>query len=196
MGKIRFEERSHTYWNGSFEIPSVTAIIAAAGLMPDYSFATTEKGTSIHEVTANWDREAKEDLDFPAVARDFGLQPFLDAWIKFRIEMKYAIGEIQEIEEPVYNEILGYAGTPDRVFKNAVVEIKSYDPDPWVRLQTIAYLDALPEKKGRTRIVAILMADGRFQIQKHPNSYRDRDIFRSALVCAHYQIGKYGRLRK
>ncbi len=83
--KLTFREEDHQYFWGKDEVPSVTQILAGAGLV-DFSHVNEETlkqaadfGTNVHNMTALYDRG---ELD--VFGLDAPLVPYLEAWRKFR----------------------------------------------------------------------------------------------------------------
>lgn len=124
---------SDRYPNFPAGTKSVTEIIKAADLMPDYSPSDAEwymnRGSMIHLATELHDRGT---LDESTV--DHQIYGYLESWKK--LNLKYLQ---DEIEIKLYDPIYQYCGTLDR-FNG---DIKSGVPAKWHKLQLGAYYGLL-----------------------------------------------------
>ena len=145
---LTFDEATHTYRVDGVVVPNVTSVLEDCGnsdfsMVPaDKLEAAQERGRLVHEITHFFD---EDDLDTASVDPD--LLPYLEAWTKFRVHTGFTP---ELIEERVYSELYGYAGTLDRVGvmghgRRALVDIKSGAILPAVRLQLAAYSYCLDE---------------------------------------------------
>lgn len=126
------------------DLPHVTEVIKAAGLMGDMSFVpdgAVELGTAVHAATHYLD---DGDLDTKSLDPRVALR--LASYQKFLDEMKPVI-EVAEL--PVENHRHGYLGTLDRIVainrKYGVLDIKGIVACEWHGLQLSAYLQAANE---------------------------------------------------
>lgn len=111
---LTFHDPSHTYRLGGKVLPSVTQIIKNMGLGVDYSAVPPDvlrraaaRGSEVHRLTALMDRgEFDANTEF-----DPALEPYLDAWAKYRASAEW---EFILIEEPLASEADATAGTVDR----------------------------------------------------------------------------------
>lgn len=126
------------------DLPHVTTVIKAAGLMGDMSFipeGAMQIGTATHKATELLDRGCLDMGSLiPAVAvRLASYQKFLD-------EVK---PEIVAAELRVESKALGYCGTLDRIVvingRAAILDIKGVMASDWHGLQLSAYLMAASE---------------------------------------------------
>jgi len=181
MNRLHFDSETHTYWMDGVAVPSVTQVLKEMGLI-DTSWYTPEDarfGNFVHETTAMFDRgELDEDTLDPM------LRPYLDAWQSFLTAVSM---DVIDIEQPVFNEVYRFAGTPDRVVIldaiPTVIEIKTGATLPWHVLQTAGY--ALCCSRWVARTLVYLGADGKFRIGPPGNS-SDGDIFLSFLACRNW----------
>lgn len=161
--RLQFEEKGHKYTllkkeGEPFEqeLMSVTQIIQAAGLTPNYprneagNFAMT-RGSYVHEATEGFDKGIliEDELD-PA------LQPYLNSWKDFRESFGVSDDNFVAIELPVFNRQFGYAGTIDRIMKIqfpgshgtskvVLADIKTGQPSDWHAIQTAGYALGYPD---------------------------------------------------
>jgi hypothetical protein len=186
MSELIFQEEGHKYIYEGREVPSVTQIIQAAGLV-DFSHVhkavleqASDFGTKVHEATALFD---KGELD--VFTLDPGIAPYLEAWKKFRGDTGICISII---EEPAFNKQFGFAGTPDRVgmihSARTVIDIKTGALLPAAAVQTAAYaLLCAPIKR---RMSVQLLGDGTYKAVEHQDS-TDLNVFRSCLSIYNYK---------
>lgn len=188
--KFRFESSSHSYWLGERRLPGVTQILSSCGFIEANQYATFEKGTRVHALTAELDLHGKVDLTEYA-----DLAGYVDAWIKAKGVL--CIDKFDEIEQPDFDDVYGFGGTIDRSYKDIIVEIKTGPLAPWHPLQTAGYrvLHHKHRSPAHRRIGVYLRGDGAFHIENHDRSphawSKDRDQFLSALSCVNWRI-KHG----
>ena len=147
MGKVQFDEATHTYTLDGKELPSVTHIIRylavdkANNADPNMALMARERGSAVHEATVMYDYSGEIPDDFPAE-----YAPYLEAYVQFVRD--YKPGWILT-EYRMANETLGFAGTLDRFGviddKWCILDIKtSYKVDiPSLSAQLTAYHDLL-----------------------------------------------------
>jgi hypothetical protein len=135
--------------------PSVTTIIKAAGLMPDYSRMDTyarDRGAAVHKAI---ELHHRGTLDETTVDRS--VRPYLDAFKQWQVFTKAEPvdnGTAPLVEYEIRDELLGYIGHIDLVCTIAgcawVIDYKAGDVDPWHAIQTAAYwkLYRLAPKRG------------------------------------------------
>lgn len=172
---LHFDPASHTYTRTDTGevIPSVTRIIAPLTsyfrVPLDRLRLAADRGTAVHSLTEAYDRGQTTLWE-----ADEALAGYLEAWIAFR----YATGfEAEAIEERVYHDRYGYAGTIDRVgylFGNlAVLDIKTGKHlGPAVGVQLAGYQCAAnhqyPCRPEVTHRYAVQLADdGTYQIHEY-----------------------------
>lgn len=110
---IEFDETTHTYRVDGKIVPSVTQLLPKQDYyVSDERLAEcAEEGTAIH-------KEVEEFLK-----SGVSTSPYTDAVKKFMEDMKSEIGGVVIFEIPLPSS-RGFAGTPDIVFENAIVDIK------------------------------------------------------------------------
>jgi len=141
---LAFNAVDHTYWVDGELKPSVTQLLDAAGMTPDYSVVqphvlqhARERG--IH-IDACCDLLDADDLDWRSV--DPEALPYVEAWLAFREYEGYTplAGQV-----PLYHPVYGYAGTADSVgvlpgARPTIVERKATTRmAPTYALQTAGY---------------------------------------------------------
>lgn len=130
-------------------IPGVTTLLKP--LMPDYTFADTSTGTRIHALLEGYDLSPHGLTDEILAASEEDMR-YVEAWRAFLATTGF---QPNLIEELVFNPLLMYAGTVDRVGRVAygqpndvVLDIKTGDPHPWHGVQLAAYAQALQAEWG------------------------------------------------
>lgn len=176
-------DSNHVYHDESgAEVPGVTSILRAAGLIDDRFFDeySRDRGSLVHQACAMYDRD---DLDMDAL--DPVLAPYVLGWARFRWESGFVPSLIESI---VFNEHRFYAGTLDRTGDmnsfNWLLDIKSGAVQPWTALQTMAYSACIggAHKRGAVE----LRDDGTYKFTE----YKDRadwQIFLSALAIVNWK---------
>ena len=180
---VRFEASTHSYWCGDRRLPSITAIIRKAGLSPTMAFASPVKGTAVHDITALY------DLGETIAGLNPEQSAYLGGWIKAKAFL--GITRFDEVEQPRADLEFGFAGTPDRVVKDTVIEIKTGEEKPFHRIQT-AGQRVLVGRWIRKRLAVYLKPDGTFRIVNHDERpamwLPDMNAFLNALGCAAWRI--------
>jgi len=198
---FRFEADSHTYWKGDRRIPSVTQIIGANGLLPDYEFASTECGTAVHEATV-WADAPERVKNEPGEE----MKPYLHAWDRAKVEI--GIKDWIAIERPMLCEEVGFGWTADRIAWRkgricpAIIEIKTGKEEDGHYIQVGAYaygfqLDtefdvSIIDRNQVERFLVYLDDTGvpkiRRQGARRDDLVRDLTIFKSAVSLAAWRI--------
>lgn len=127
--RITFDEASHTYRVDGKIVPSVTQLLPKQDyFVSDERLAEcAEEGTAIHKEVEEFLRSGKSTSGYT------------DAVKKFMEDMKSEIGGIVLFETPLPSS-KGFAGTPDLIFENAIVDIKRTFSNKKIHaLQTAAY---------------------------------------------------------
>jgi len=185
---VRLKDGS--YMVGDRRVPGVTSVLKMLWPQEHYyrwqvAQMAMERGREVHDVIANLLRGRK-------IARiDPKIEPFVEAWIRFRDETDF---QAEVIEEPVYSLTYGYAGTLDAVGvmtktnapRRAVFDWKTSNA-PHITIsvgpQLAAYEQAYHELKGGRHIgrFAILLGqDGQYRIEPMRDR-RDLSLFLSCL---------------
>lgn len=193
---LTFDATAHLYkWNGE-PVPSVTQVLASAGLGFDAGALTRsartcaeykrDLGTHVHRAT---ELDDKGILDEATVDPD--ALPYLAAWRRFKT-VHGIQGAFQAIEWQGYSEALQYAGTIDRVFHigkyDTVLDIKTGDPHKSHGPQLAAYAHIWTGAKPN-RLAVYLRADETFEIKTF-TAGSDWQVFRAALAIHNYKARK------
>jgi len=167
--QIEFDEPSHTYRVASEVWPSVTQILKRVGLI-DGSYYTPEsayRGRVIAVATALLDQGHPFDTVTGNLHTDY--RGYLEAYEEFRhTELTYP----DLIEFKVYNKLLRYAGTIDRVLQAYgqtgvdphVREIKTGGREAWHALQLQGYAECVHAVR---RDAIYLQADGAWKLVQY-----------------------------
>lgn len=180
---IDFNPETHQYSLDGRTIPSVTQVLHEAGIVDGqwYTEFGALRGNYIAQATAMFD---EGDLDFESL--DPQLSPFVAAWAKFRRESGFVP---ESIEEQVFDDLYGYAGTLDRrgIFNGrpAIIDIKRGSCPAWHGLQTAAYARA-SRIAGCRRFCVHLRDNETYSVNEHrdPN---DEAVFLSALAVVNWK---------
>lgn len=145
---FRYDLDAHRAWLGDEELPSVTRILKAAGIIDasHYTVEARDRGTRFHRATEAYDNGeiAGPDafIDFEEPARHHPIiANKLGVYQTFLVEQDV---EILALEQVVYCPVWKYWGIFDRVVRlrrlgfEALLDFKP-NPAPWHRLQLGAY---------------------------------------------------------
>lgn len=191
---LTFDAQSHSYqWNGK-PVPSVTSVLSPivdfSRVPPDVLKAASDFGTAVH-LACELDDLGQLDED----SLDPALFAYVYAWRAFSKDHDVAW---EVIEQPVYNQRMRYAGTPDRIGDVSggicAVDIKSTaELYPSVGPQLAAYSHAFNESLAPVmgRIAVQLKPDGTY-VAKEYKDPTDWPLFCSLLTvrtwCAKNRI--------
>ena len=154
---FRFEEDGHKYFLGDQQLPSVTQILEAVGIINKrfYAPGSDLRGRYIHKMT---ELDDTGELAEENVKDD--LRGYLEAWRKWKTDHT---AKILDSEYRVYHKFYGYAGTIDKIADDGclcIVDIKSGQPEKWHVLQLTAYfqcfLNMPNEKRWKDKDVHLL----------------------------------------
>lgn len=109
MGDLVLNKEDHIYTFDGSIVPGVTTILADCGLIDATYFneLAAWRGSMVHlACQLDCDDDLIEDTLDP------GLVPYLSAWKAFKTETGWVS---QLIETPLYSNLYGFAGTPDRI---------------------------------------------------------------------------------
>ena len=202
MPDIRFDPKSHQYFLGEEELPSVTRILGEMGLTADLGWIDPVyrvKGQRIHEGCqlvdlGEWDAGSTHPILVPPIQ---AYQAFLGG----------SGFEVKLIEKPVWSASMRVAGTLDRwgmttSGKRCLVELKSGSsrPDPATGFQTALYRFLLAESHGMgtdEELIVWLRDDGTPQVTTIPNGERNKNLQRAlGAVDLWRWRTQHGRIRK
>lgn len=192
---LSFDEAAHVYRLDGVELPSVTQILRANGLAPDFRHVSPaileyarQRGTAVHAATHYFD---EGDLDESTV--DAEVRPYLAAWQAFRSERKV---EILALERRV--ACYRFAGTIDRIARvpdirgEVLIDIKS-GTAAGANYQLAAY--SILAQYLKPPVTSSFLLE-RWAVELHPERQvpytihqyrdrRDRDVFLAALTLTH-----------
>lgn len=176
---VSFDAAAHRYTlaDGT-ELPSVTTILKAQGLIEDRWFtdAARLRGDYVHLACRMLDDDELDEATLdPAIA------PYVQAYRAF---VALTQPDWTYIEHRVCDPLLGYAGTLDRAGvvqgQRLLLDLKSGGLYPSVGPQTAAYRRCLPEPHTWSRAALQLREDGTYVL--HPLTDRtDESTFLAAL---------------
>lgn len=184
MDGLVFNPKKHEYFYQGVKFPSVTQIIADAGLYGDTSFYTDysrDRGTLVH-IIIQW--HLGNMLDESSI--DPVLQPYFNAWCKFVKESAYVS---DDCERPMANDIYRFAGTVDHVGHingdYCLIDVKTGAPSPAWPIQLAAYSILL--KGGNAKRFSLqLKDDGNYKLTEHKDR-QDKQIFLAALSLYYWK---------
>jgi hypothetical protein len=188
-----FDPESHEFRVDGRIVPSVTAILMAAGIGHT---DTTDEGFEINEDVMERARDRGTDAHFACQLLDEGdldwdsLDEEIEPYVAGYERWKDQIGFVPDmIEAPLYNAADDYCGIVDRAGwigdERVVVDIKtgSGGLKPWHPIQTVAYAACIPTRGiWPTRIVLCLKAKkGYTEYRFSPQTAeRDYEFFKAA----------------
>ena len=179
---LEFNSENHTYKLDGIKLPSVTQVIGGAGLSdfskvnPDILKRSQAFGTATHLACMLDD---KHQLDMKSL--DPALFPYLKSWQKFKRD--FGITDFKEIEKQVYSTKYQYAGCLDRLWEDALIEIKTSTSIPITAgLQLAGYQNAYEEmyKVKIKRRLCVQLLDGTYKMEEYKEK-SDRTVFLSCL---------------
>lgn len=170
MTQIEFDEPSHTYRLDGKILPSVSQVLKAGNLMPEFYKTLdpwyAQRGTAVHLACHLSDIG---ELDFATV--DPQISEFWDAWLKFKQEF-----DVKVLESEVIVHDKEFAGTFDKIVKmfGAVwlLDLKCSTFQSFHSVQTMAYA----QLKGDTTLKrgsVHLKKDGTFAFKPHEQRAED-----------------------
>lgn len=209
---LMFDAATHTYRVNGRVVPSVTQVLETVRVLDvgDYSrdgddaqAARMQRGTDIHAWTRAYDVDPVA-AETSAVATGLTTAPYCAAY-------RQALADLTPVtlwaEQPLYDAVLRVAGTPDRVWRfvdhgapvDAVVDLKTGDPDSWHRYQLAGYRALFRANPELARELGLsprldgyglyLGALGTYRLVRYPDAPREWAAF---AVTAHVlrQLGR------
>ena len=167
-----YREEDHTYWLDGERLPSVTELLEPLRkpinpYMQECFDRAGIFGKHVHATIKLWlDRTLDEDtLDENLKAPLEGFKKFWDMEIVDKHDRNQLLCEI-----PTYHQKLLYAGTPDIVFPELLIDIKTrkYNKltDP---VQLTAYIHLYPEFPTKKPYVLYLDTQGEYKFERAEN---------------------------
>lgn len=186
---IQFDPEKHEYIFKGVKFPSVTQIIADAGLYGDTSYFTEhsrKRGKFAHRVIEYY---LAGTLDEATI--DPFLLPYFHAWQRFEAE---AVFISDECEKVMASEIHRFAGTVDHIGHlnghYCLIDVKTGSPSPTHAIQTAAY-GILLKHNGVKRFSLYLTDEGKYKLVEH----KDRDDGKIFLSCLAVYYWKRNNLK-
>lgn len=184
MNKILFQEEGHIYTTPEGRaVPSVSEILQHFGIS-DFSHvdgrvleAAQKFGTVVHQTCHLYDINDLAECD-PKV------QPYLDQWIKFCGDLE----AFDVIELPLYSDIWGFAGTPDRLLYEKVIDIKTGTETASHKIQTAMYQILIEENIGikiKERMTVYLKPDS-YKVVTYKNRF-DLTVAKSLITAYNFK---------
>ncbi len=178
MDKVIFDPEKHAYYCRGIRYPSVTQIIAAAGLYGDTSRWTDysrDRGTYVHQII---EYHLAGELDEATI--DPALLPYFAAWLRFEAEAGFVS---EGCEKRLVSERHRFAGTIDHIGHlnghYVIIDVKSGAPVPATGVQLAGY-EILLGVPGPRRYGLHLKDDGKYSLVEY-RGREDRAVFIAAL---------------
>lgn len=175
---LEYSDASHRYFADGVELPSVTQILDAAGLVSPFcrDAEAAWRGSEVHRLCAIDDGEGLDMRTVPA-----SLRGYIRAWRAYRQVSGFSPILIeQRVDDFLYN----YSGRLDRVgYRNGtnfttVLDIKTSQSGAvadYVRYQLVAYASALG-RETYERMAVSLKPDGTFNVKTFPVMEYHQDL--------------------
>lgn len=182
MARLRFDPVKHEYSVDGVRLPSVTEVLKHQGILRPWTNDQfyRDRGTAIHEA-------AKILLDGQEIEEssiDPAIFPFVESLRRWLADSR---PEPLLVEEPMFDRVYGYAGTPDLATIDGVLyDFKSGGVERGHSVQLAAYVDLCTANgypMDRAAVV-YLMTDGARRTRYIPAAQLRMDamIFRAALT--------------
>lgn len=191
-----FDAATHRYYIGHREVPGVTTVLKAAGII-DTTFlrsaAALERGTAVHAATQeadilrSWRAEEPTSPDrfvFSREVSDTVPVGYIKAYLAF---LRDHAPRYTHVEAGLLHPTLAYGGRADRICADlcgqgpAILEIKTGSPASWHGVQLAGYQLLFPTG---SRWVVYLRDDGRYNLKRCTNA-GDYGTFMQALADFH-----------
>ena len=179
---VQFDDATHTYTVDGVVVPSVTQVLTAAGMVDSRWFNQDARDRG-RTVTVAIELHSKGEL----VTVPGGYEGYVEAWVKFLADTGFVP---RHVEKPVFNDIYGYAGTPDveghvpGAKRRLIVDVKTGCDAPHYPIQTAGY--GMIYARTHDRWCVFLEKNGTYSIRQHTNPH-DYDVFIAALKIVHWQ---------
>ncbi|MBT9166899.1 MAG: hypothetical protein DDT19_00223 [Syntrophomonadaceae bacterium] len=190
---ITFSPETHEYKKDGLVIPSVTQIIADAGLAGDFSFVPSEVlekkrevGKIVHLACVLYEqKKLDEDRLNPVLAG------YLESWKKF-VKISGYVSE--EVEKIYYSERYHFAGTIDTVGikgkGKTIIEIKTGTKKMSDQIQTAGYELLYNENnkdKVKKRLAVYLKENGDIPTVQEHKDKTDSPVFLACLTLMNFK---------
>lgn len=200
MSTVLLDPESHTYTSGGKPILlSVSDVLRLSGIVepyPPHAARFVEAAGELGETVHQWCQFLDEGGSDVSALEGTPLLPYLVAYQRFR---EKHLPDWEQIEQPLADEELGIAGTPDRIGYitwdgarvKTIVDLKTAKkPEKWWGLQLALYKYLYG---GATALLSVhLRDDGQFT----PTPYLDaQKAALAAVEVAHWKILNGGKIR-
>ena len=184
MDGLTFSAENHEYRLQGVRLPSVTQIIADAGLYGNTDYFTEysrDRGSYVHKaIEYHLAGELDESTLDPVIV------PYFEAWQKFVLESNYVS---DECEHRTASTVYRYAGTIDHIGHLGghfcIIDVKTGTPTPATGIQLAGYENLL-KVKGAKRFALHLKDDGNYKLIEYKDS-NDRNVFLAALSLFYWK---------
>ena len=180
MADFLFNEQTHFYILGERKVPSVTEIIGKVLAGEIYGHVSPDalaRGKRVHELIRIYEETGGA---LTLSSEDLRYEPFIRAWVRFRIENP-RLGRLIIAEEAAYSERYRFAGRWDGLYGETIVDYKTGAKPPieLAAVQTAPYmfLAQLKGYKVRDRLMVNLRADGTYATESLRDFARDFSWF-------------------
>jgi len=187
---LAFDPLAHRYTLDGRELIAVTQVLKEAGLVDDrwWTDEACLRGRYVHEaILLHHEGDLAEDSLDPALA------PYFTAYRQFLADTRF---RAESVEQRVYHEALGYAGTYDLLGRFPtqtiggwdLIDVKSGAVPSWVGIQLAGYSRAICNgtMKLLRRWALNLQGDGTYRLVRC-NDLNDDKLFLSALAIAQWR---------
>ena len=219
MKKIDFDEISHTYTVDGKDKPSVTQILKAVGLFPDFWGNDEDlawymrRGSMVHkgvEHILEWMIDSEESVTHEKAvstinhyieAQDEEIQGYLRSFREFIFDKTMEVYPIAT-ERKVYTQKYDFCGTIDmtaniyclgKVWAEAVIDFKCGQPEPEYAFQTAVYVLGMgdPLNSQRLRLGVYLDKNGKKARVCPYTKSSDMQVFQAARYVYSKQRGSH-----
>lgn len=184
---LLFDEVEHVYRFNGVRVPSVTQVLQPLanfeGIPPEVLERKRSLGQRVHAATQFFD---EDDLDESSIEAD--VAPYLESYLQF---MRHTGAKVVANEQRVFDPVLRYAGTLDRVMlingEKVLFDLKTSFALPMsVGAQTAGYLRALRDPKVTRRAALRLRDDGTFRLDLLTDA-DDMSVFLACLALHNWK---------
>lgn len=185
---FRFDAIDHAYIDleTGAEFPHITGMLARTGWIDErwYTEESSERGTVIHRMTADYDLGA---LDVASCVSRY--RGWLLAYVK---AMSLLQATVLAVEEPIVEPTWRFGGRPDRAIdfhgQVGVLEIKSGGPEESHRIQTAlqAILTATTlhvPAEFQIRLALYVKDNGKYKVEEHTRAADFQEARRVIRCC-------------
>lgn len=168
LSECKFNPIEHIYTIDGVTVPSVTGLISEFGLSNSewYGLQAKYRGSHVHTATQYYD---EGDLDI--LSLDDTIKPFVEAYIKFKSEIKGL--EYTLIETSLYDVDYKFAGTFDRYGalngEPILLDIKTGSAPKWANVQLAGYRHLILKNKlpcPTKYYILVLKVDGTYKLNQ------------------------------